>query len=375
MDTKKKILILHVSAGHGHEKAARAIQEACRDISFQNQVELYDSLEFMTGFFGRGYKKIYLFLIQHFPWLWGLAYYVADISFVYFFIRPFRRFINHGTGRRLEALILGKNPDVVIATHFLPVEVVNYLKRKKLSHARLVTVITDYLPHAFWLSREVDLYAVGSEETSADLQKRGVHSEKIRISGIPVEKKFTQPILREAARTKLKLPSENFTLLITSGGAGIGVVEALVKKLLHSGKAAELLAVCGTNKNLWARLDSLSKKSPKLHAFGFVDTIDVLMAASDLVIGKGGGLTLTESLCVGKPMILFGSVPGQETRNARSMVRQGAARVANSLQEVVRLTVEIMNSPEILKEYTRAALRLARPKAAEDIVRMALSDG
>jgi len=364
----KKILILHASAGHGHEKAARALEQACLDVLPQAQVRLYDVLTLTEGIFGRGYKKTYLFLIRYLPWLWGFAYYLTDFPWVYFFLRPLRRWVNHWAARRLEERILEERPDVVIATHFLPVEVVGFLKKKKLCHARLITVITDYLAHSFWLDKEVTCYAVGSEETREDLKKRSVLLEKILVSGIPVEKKFAQAVPRALARAKLSLDAEGFTVLVTSGGAGVGTMELLAKNLLASRRPIQLLAVCGTNQKLAEHLQLFAEKKNRLHVFGFVDNIHELMAASDLVIGKGGGLTVTESLCVGKPMILFGSVPGQETRNAHSMARQGAARIANSSNDVLRFTTEMMDSPELLKEYANTALRLGHSQAAVDIV-------
>jgi processive 1,2-diacylglycerol beta-glucosyltransferase len=139
-------------------------------------------------------------------------------------------------------------------------------------------------------------------------------------------------------------------------------------------KPCQLLADCGTNQDLVRRLQSIADKDAKIRPFAFVDNIQELMAASSLVIGKGGGLTVSESLCLGKPLVLFGSVPGQETRNARTLARQGAARVARSLDDVVRLTTDLMDSPGILKECTSAALRLGRPQAAAVLVRRVLEN-
>ncbi len=372
MDTRPKVLILHASAGHGHEKAARAVEQALLDILPRERVRLEDALPLTPGFFGHGYRKGYLFMIQHLAWLWGMFYYLTDNPLVYFFVRPLRRAVNGCMGKRLVELILSEKPDVIVSTHFLSVEVVSALKKKGLVRCRFVTVVTDYLAHSFWLGSGVDLYAVGSQETKADLEHRGVPASKIAVTGIPVEKKFTQALSKSAARTKLGLGDAKFTALLTSGGAGVGSLQALVKDFLGSGKPVELLVVCGTNKSLLARMETMVAGDSRVRLFGFVDNIQELMAASDLVIGKGGGLTVSESLCTGKPLVLFGSVPGQETKNADSMTRLGAAKVARSLPDVVRLTVEMMNSPALLKEYAAAAARLGHPQAASDIAKEVL---
>ena len=372
MDTQKKVLILHASAGHGHEKAARAVEQACLDVLSREQVQLHDALPYTPPSFGKSYRNNYLFMIRYFPWFWGMGYYLLDIPFIYFFVRPIRRLANSWATKRLVDLILTEKPTVVIATHFLSVEVVSALKKKKQIDCHLVAVVTDYLAHTFWLGSGVDLYAVASEETKEDLERRRIPSSKILVSGIPVEKKFTEALSKEAARSKLGFKETRFTALLTSGGAGVGSLQALVKDFLVSEKPVQLLVVCGTNQSLLSRIQAMAGGNERVRLFGFVDNIQELMAASDLVIGKGGGLTVSESLCLGKPLVLFGSVPGQETRNARSMARLGAAKVARSLDGVVRLTLDMMNSPELLKEYTSAALKLGRPKAASDIVRSAL---
>ena len=372
MDPEKKVLILHASAGHGHEKAARAVEQACLDILPRAQVKCCDALTLTAGTFGKNYKGTYLFLIRYFPWLWGLAYYASDVPLLYFFIGPIRRLVNAFAAKRLAALILEEKPTVVIATHFLSVDVVSRLKQKRFCRARLVVVVTDFLAHSFWLAKEVDVYAVASEETKEDLLRRGVPPQKILVSGIPVEKKFTEAVSRAEARNKLMLGEDRFTALITSGGAGVGSLEPLVSKFLNTGKPVQLLVVCGTNQDLLRRMQPIAEKNKQLRIFAFVDNIQELMAASNLVIGKGGGLTVTESLCLGNPLVLFGSVPGQETRKARTLARIGAARVAHSLDGVVRLTTDLMDSPALLKECTSAALRLGRPKAAEQIVQAAL---
>ena len=136
------------------------------------------------------------------------------------------------------------------------------------------------------------------------------------MTGIPVEKKFLADLPTLETRARLQLDLSAFTVLITSGGGGIGSMKNIVEGLLGLKKPIQILAVCGTNQLLFHRLSDRAVDRPLLKVFGFVDHMQELMAASDLVIGKGGGLTITESFSQGKPIILFQSIPGQETRNA-----------------------------------------------------------
>ena len=373
MADKKKILILYASAGHGHEKAARAVHEALLEKGGELSLILLDSLTLTRGFFGRQYKKGYLFLIGHFPALWGFFYYLTDIPFVYFFIRPLRRLVNGIAASPLEKKILEENPDVVIATHFMTTEVVSHLKKKKGLKTALVNVVTDYLPHEFWLASGVDGYALGSTETWDEMRQRGIPKERLLVTGIPIEKKFRSPLSKQALRERFGISQGSFAVLVTSGGAGVGHMLVLMEKLLNMPGQLEVLAVCGTNQGLLVSAKAAAEKNRRLHPFGFVDNIQELMCAADVVLGKGGGLTVSESLAIGRPLVLFDSLPGQETRNAECMARHGAARVAKTFPDVLRLLAEFAEKPVLLKQFTMDALKTGQPHAAEKIADLALS--
>ena len=355
MASKKKILILYASAGHGHEKAARAVDSQLRTLSSaEHESRLVDILKFTSFGFGDRYRALYFFMIRTVPWLWGFFYSVTDLSWVYFFVKPFRRLNNHFFAGRLEEFLLSESPDVVISTHFLGTEVVSHLKKKGRIQSRLVTVVTDYMPHAFWITRECETYAVATQLTKDEMARRGVSPEKILVTGIPIEPKFSAPLARDDASASLGLDQTAFTVLITSGGAGVGIAGPLVDRLTFLEPPVQQLVICGTNKQLLADLRAKYGSRPGLHFYGFVDNVHELMAASDLLVGKGGGLTITECLCMGKPMVLFGAVPGQETRNVDQVVGCGAARNAGSLKEVVEHVTAYRQDPKVYRASVEA---------------------
>ena len=373
MDTKKKILILYASAGHGHEKAARAIGEVLSDKKDSAAVTLIDTLTLTRGSFGDRYKNGYIYMIQRFPSLWGFFYYLTDIAAVYFLIRPFRRLVNAFEAAPLHKKILDEAPDIVISTHFMATEVVSHLKQKGRTSTVLINVVTDYLAHAFWLAPGVDRYAVGSSETVADLRRRGIPAQKIVSTGIPIEKKFSQTQDRASLRDRFGVPQDAFAVLVTSGGAGVGSLLSLIDEILKVPRGIHVFAVCGTNEKLLVSMKGLAEKNPRLHPFGFVNNIQELMSASDVVVGKGGGLTVSESLSMGRPLILYGSVPGQETRNVQCMTKHGVALPAFSYADVLRFLTDFVDQPDLLRRYTENALRIGRPKAAQEIVDLAYS--
>ncbi len=367
----KKILILYASAGHGHEKAAKAVAEVCRTDGAIN-VDCQDLLKHTSFGFGERYRGLYLFLIRTLPWLWGFAYYAADIPLVYGFLRPLRRMNNHFFVSGVEKLILESSADIIIATHFMGCEVTAHLKKKNVLKAKLVTVVTDYLAHTFWVEQETDHYCVGSQDTALDLERRGVPADKITVTGIPIESKFSSAPARGDIRRSIGLDADLFTILLTSGGAGVAMLESLVDLLVIQEPPSQLLVVCGTNEKMRQRLYVKHRHRDNVRLYGFVDNVHELMSAADLIVGKGGGLTITESLAMARPMILIGAVPGQETRNVRIMVKKGVASHADSFLRLAGLIKQYRNDPSFYAKALRVIETTRRPRAAEAVFSAAL---
>lgn len=372
MADRKKILILHASAGHGHEKAARAVFEAFKNSAPEEDVEILDALTLTLPLVGRFYRWVYFTQIRYVPWLWGFFYYVTDHRGIYFFIKYVRRMLNGPLGSPFHKFLEEKNPSVIITTHFLSTEIASHLKSRKKISSRLITVVTDYMPHYVWTAPQVDLYAVAIEDTKKSLMERGVPETKIQVTGIPVENKFLQTQPRAELLKKLGLADGRFTVLISSGGAGIGSVEEIAKRLSKLDAPLQVLFVCGTNKVLYERMRALSQISPNIRAFAFVGNMQELMEVSDIVIGKGGGLTVTESAVKGKPVILFRSIFGQEKRNDKIVEHYGAGFATSSIDQVVKKVIELSKDRELLSRMTENMKRLSKPDAAKDIMRMAL---
>lgn len=373
MDTqKKKILILHSSAGHGHENAAKAIEEACRLRDPEADVRCVDALDHTARIFSTGYRRTYLFLIDRLPTVWGFFYYLLDNAFLDMLVRPFRRMFNSFFGGGLERLIVSERPDVIVCTHFFPLEVAGWLKKKKKTGARLGVVVTDYLPHYFWAESSADFYAAAIQQTKDGLIKRGVPGSKIRVLGIPIESKFETKRSRQDAAAVLGVKSEFFTALLTSGGAGIGCTGEIAKRLLSLDAPLQILAVCGNNRLLFEELSVLGRTNSRLKVFSFVKNMEVLMEASDLVIGKSGGLTLTESLSKNKPMVILRPVAGQETRNAECVKLYRAGFVAHSVSEAVSLVLSAMGDRSLFEQLKDGVVRMTKPNAAKDIAVWAL---
>jgi len=366
-----KILVVHVPAGAGHQRAAEAIAAALRERKVSAEVIVWDALLGTNRIYRWSFTKGYLRLIHQAPLLWGIAYHLTDIKIFRGPIQWLHRISNRSHGKHFEKYLIETQPDVIVGTHFFPMEVAGRLKLERRISSRVITVITDYLPHALWVAPGIDLYVVAGQEARQELIMRGVANEKIRIVGIPVDPKFSENGSRPELVRRLSLRTDLFTVLIGSGGAGTGPIVALLKAFNSVRQQLQILIVVGRNDSLFRQLEALRPSMRHaVQVYGFVNNMDELMAVSDVVVTKAGGLTCTEALVKGVPLLLVAPIPGQETRNAQAMTRMGAALWANRMQEIPGMIENLIRHPETLKRMGERGRQNAAPQAALEISKL-----
>jgi processive 1,2-diacylglycerol beta-glucosyltransferase len=370
-----RVLILSASSGAGHVRAAQALEKAflARGDCHVQHVEV---LAYVSKLFQRLYNDAYIAIVRRAPGLVGLIYDRMDQPWKH----PRRRLaLDRLNTRAMIRMLKQVQPDLCIATHFLPAEILAWLIAKKKLSARNAIVVTDYDVHAMWLCRAVERYYVALQESAEYLAGVGVPREKLRVTGIPIDPLFEVPVIRGEARAKLGLSSEGRVLLISAGGYGIGPLEQLVKDLLILNRPWQIVAIAGKAEQLKRRLEQLSKAAGKLPAggnrltvVGFTKEMDQYMSAADVLIGKAGGLTTSEALARGLPMVLIEPIPGQEERNADHLLEAGAAIRCNNLPAAAWKISALLDKPDKLEAMSAATKTMARPGAARDIVGDAL---
>ena len=377
MKTKPRVLLLSATSGAGHVRAAQALEKAfsARGDCF---VEHIDALQYVSKLFQRIYDKAYISMVQRAPELMGVLYDRTDQPWQH----PRRRLaldrLNTGPMIRLLKRI---QPDLCVATHFLPAEIIAWLiaKRKLLAHNAIV--VTDYDVHAMWLCRTVDRYYVAIDEAKEYLARIGVPREKLLVTGIPVDPLFAAPVSRSDARKQLGLDATASVILISAGGYGIGPVEQLVKDLLALQRPWQIVAIAGKSEKTKKRLEEMAREagklqsgSPRLCAVGFTSEMDKYMAAADLMVGKAGGLTTSEALARALPTALIEPIPGQEERNADHLLEAGAAIRCNNLPAAAWKIAALLDDAKRLARMRDAARGLGKPGAtdriAEDAIRL-----
>lgn len=368
-----KIDIMHAPAGEGHRKIAIAIQEAFERLGRKDlEIRLIDSLQFTTPTFQKTYAPIYYWAVRHAPNLWGFFYDLLDIGWVYTLIRPFRALTNSFHAKALLDHIVKHQPDMVISTHFMAPELLGRAKQKGLIKSRMMTVITDFFPHTVWVNPGTDHYWVMADETKADLIKRGVPETNITVGGIPINPTFKPARRKKEALAKYGLESHRFTILLTSGSFGLGPQETILEELKAFQDKIQCFVVCANNKQLKAILDAKTYPYP-VRIFGFIDFMPELMEASDLMVAKSGGSTTSEALTKGVIMVVMQPIPGQETRNAKLLRLRKAAFFLEKPEEIRGIVENILNHPEVLTQTQAAVQTLAKPDAADNLVKTALA--
>jgi processive 1,2-diacylglycerol beta-glucosyltransferase len=372
-----RVAILHATAGSGHKSAAQALAAAIASSHPGASVREVDALIFASRLYRSTYAQSYNAMAARAPGLWGALYRSWALAPVNKGTAPVRLAVDRLNLRRLVRVVEREHPDALVCTHFLPVEALSPRRGRGSLRVPLFCVITDFTAHPFWVYPHVDRYFVASDEVADELQRHGVARERIEVSGIPVHPRFAEHVGREPARRTLGLDLERPVVLMMGGGSGVGPLAELADRVSGLEERPQVVVVCGTNPRLFARIEQLARGRKggarrDLVAIGFTQEVDLLLESCDLLVGKAGGLTCSEALIKGTPIVVFKPTPGQEVRNAAYLEQHGAALHADSVSEVESTVRAWLRDPAELERRREAARSLGRPHAAETIARRVL---
>ncbi|GAC1448180.1 MAG: glycosyltransferase [Isosphaeraceae bacterium] len=365
-----RVLILSASAGAGHLRAAQAIERALLEMGGAREVRHIDTLDYTNPVFKRLYSKTYIEMVNKTPELLGWLYDHFDKPWKH---QRRRLAFEKLNTRPVVKLLESYRPQIAICTHPLPAEIISWLKAKEKIETRQAIVVTDFDVHAMWLCRDFERYFVALEETRVHLGSLGVPLDRITVSGIPIDPVFTRPKNKMEMRAKYGLKPDLTTILVSAGGFGVGPIEALLSSLGSLRHPAQVVAVCGRNEALKTRLEALVADAAlgsrlTVLPVGFTQEMDEFMAASDILLGKAGGLTTSEALSQGLAFVIVNPIPGQEERNSDHLLEEGVAIRCNNPAALSYKIDRLLDDPGRLARMQERSLRFARPRAAFDVV-------
>ena len=375
MSKPYNIMIMSASSGSGHTRAGEAIMKACEKRSDEIHATHVDTLAYTNRLFRDFYATGYIEAVKKTPHLWGAWYEESDTPWKTDKLRYAFERINT---QPMVDLIRKESPDVIVCTHFLPSDIISHLITKKEYSSKMTIVVTDFYVHAMWLCKYFHRYFLASNECKRHMEILGFASDKLSVTGIPIDPVFSEPKDIPTLRRKFQLDESTPVILISAGTFGITSAEDITQALNHLTHPAQLVIICGKDEELKARMEKVAEENKnyqlRYHVVGYTNEMHDYMAASDLFIGKPGGLTTCECLSQGLPMVVFHPIPGQEEHNSDFLLENGVAVKPASVYTLSYKVNELLRNPERLKQMADNAKALACPDAAEQIVDILLQN-
>ena len=323
---------------------------------------MLDAFEHAPRLFGEAYLGAHLAGQSSMPHLYGSAYFAANHRGGAF--EPLRRTFDHVAFLPLLKRVCAMQPRVVVATHHLPLVVLGRARRRGWLGARLVGVVTDYTAHACWAEAGVDAFAVACARARHELMLHGVEPPRIALTGLPVRSAFE----RDRRASRASRGGEPLRVLVTSGGFGVGPIARVVASFAGV-PDVELVVVCGRGDKLVERVTRVAAEARvTARVLGFERDMAARVAEAHVVVGKAGGLTISEAMTAGRPLAIVAATPGNETLNEEFVVLGGAG-VACAPERVGEEIAALRASAALSSRWGRRARALVLRGAAERVAR------
>jgi len=369
--SRKRIILMYITEVSGHHSATLAIEKAIKKSDPQAEVLNINAFNYTNPISEKIINRIYLSVIKRAPAIWDYLY---DNQQVVKKIGNLKEFVHRLNSPKLKNLFDRFKPDIVACTQAFPCGMVADFKKAYNSDLPLVAVLTDYIPHSYWVYDAINYYITPSDEITERLIKKGAPPHKIKPLGIPFDHRFNEPVDKPAVMQKMNLIPRLPTILIMGGGQGLGPIKTIINSLEKTGIELQEIAITGTNRKLYACLKRNIKKYKKIiRLFGYANNINELMSVADIIITKPGGVTTAEVLAKAIPMIIVRPIPGQETNNTAYLTKNGAAIKIDKTAEIGAIIERLVRNRGRMEEMSLAAKRISKPNASTDIAGLILS--
>lgn len=373
----KKILIFYASYGGGHLSAANSIKQCIEENYPDYEIKLVDCMLYVNKPINKITTTAYKEMAKKFPWVWGEVYNHAQKG-------PLAKISstsNNILARKLLTLMNDYNPDIVISTHPFSSQMISYLKRKKLVDCTLATIMTDFSPHDQWLVGKdyVDYFFVSNTKLKDYLISSNIPEDKVFATGIPLSNRFLMHYNKTDIMLSFGLDLSKKVILFFGGGEfGLGrekTVKILSSFIRHCDEY-QIVAISGKNEKMKVEFDKLVEKENAkdiVKVLPYTTKVPELMSISDLVVTKPGGLTTTESLASGLPIIAINPIPGQEEENAQFLEDSGVAVWIRKNDDYDTVISDILSDTQKLHQMKINTKLLAKKNSTKDICKIIFS--
>ena len=372
----KKVLIFYASYGGGHLSAANSIKQCIEDNYPNYETKLVDCMLYVNKHINRVTTTAYKEMAKKFPWAWGEVYNHAQKGP----IAKISSTANKLLAKKLLVLMNEYNPDIVISTHPFSSQMISYLKKKKLVNCKLSTIMTDFSPHDQWLVGKdyVDAFFVSNNKLRDYLISFGIPQNKVYATGIPLSNRFLMHYDKAEIKKSFDL-EYNKKIILFFGGGEFGLGEEKTVKILSSfiehAEKYQIIAIAGKNEKMkeeFEKLVTLKQAENKVKVLSYTTQVPELMSIADLVVTKPGGLTTTESLASGLPIIAINPIPGQEEENAQFLEDSGVAIWIRKHDNFDIIIKEILSDKDKLHQMKVNTKLIAKRNSTKDICKTIL---
>jgi len=359
-----KVLIFTVTTGQGHNQVANVLCDALSEKDIES-VSI-DAFEYITPVLKDTINRGYLVSTKRLPKVYGKGYRLVEKRDTESHDSMFAKFLNGILARKLVKFVEDYKPDVIVCTHVFAAIMVSYVANKLDAGIRTVGIVTDFTMHPYWEEAPMDYYVLASELLCNQAKKKGISEDEIVPTGIPINPRFAKKTDKQEARKILGLEDKT-TILVMSGSMGYGKIGSMIKKLDEADFDFQILSVCGYNERLKKRIDKMEFEH-KIFNYGYSDQIHMFMDAADCIVTKPGGLTTSEALAKGLPMIMANPIPGQEDRNVEFLLNNGAAFKISSTFPIDEALFQMFSNEVRLRNMSEMVKSLGKPQATKDFV-------
>jgi len=362
---------MYITEVSGHHSATMAIEGALRLLQPNVEVLNINAFNYTNPLSEKIVHRLYMGMVKRMPRVWDYLY---DNPRVVKKIEKAKESINKINSPKLKNLFDGFRPDAVACTQAFPCGMVAGFKKAYNSKIPLLAILTDYIPHSYWIYDNIDCYITPSQQVSRRLLQKGVTGNKIKSLGIPFDPEFNEKVDNLKIMRRLKLSPDLATILIMGGGHGLGPIEKIIKSLEGLNCQIQEIIVTGTNTKLYNSLKRrVGKYKNRIVLFGYAENINELMSISDILITKPGGVTCAEALAKKIPMLIVNPLPGQEASNTAYLTAKGAALKVDHPEKINFVIEDLIQNPNKRKRLSDSAACISKPNASLDIAKLLLS--
>ena len=371
-----KILIFYAAYGGGHLSAAKSIKQYIDENYKEAKTKLVDCVEYIN----KGLNSITTFAYKEMakkaPWAWGEIYDHSQKGAMSHISSGANKFMSIKLNKLFEEF----KPDIVISTHPFASQMTAYLKEKGKTNCILASVMTDFASHDQWLvgNEYINHIFVSHEGMKKDIINKGIPAEKIHATGIPLSNRFLEHFNRKEIKSSFDLDYDKKTILFFGGGEfGLGKEKTLkiLKAFIDNIKNEyQIIAISGKNEKMQIKFEELVGNNPNVQVYGYTNEVPELMSISDLVVTKPGGLTITEALASGLPIVVINPIPGQEVENAEFLESKGVAVWIRKTENPFNAVKELLENPEQIKHMKIRSKLMAKKNSTKDICEILLNE-